>query len=694
MSIDQYKAKITERVGSNGMRGITGEELKEVFMAGADAMQEVQEQTKVGINLGFLTPSSPAAPATGIHRGQASEAGTYTNFGGIVVTSAELLANFVYIEVTNGVSKKVLSAKPVADPAKLPLYSAIKGANIAATTQFIDDENGFITYRVKTGQTLNVGELPINFVDTKVNIVGSSNTVNSLTAGGSNAPLSAEMGKVLASRMTYGKNLFNKDTVTPGFYVNQSTGVLTANATMNASDFILIGGMSSLIESHANQAAYFDKNKVYVGAKSSSTALFTPPQNSVYVRVSVSNTNLNTYQLEQGAVATSYEPYKVTIPGFKITDAEVLNSIQKNTDDILKLPPKSIKKIMQSLRNPFVRTNIKLIGDSITAGVGGTGYALTGDIIYGAERMNALTATNWANMLHNYIALKFNKDFRVGFSHPSIINTTDGNVFAINFSGGLRLNNLTTDKHLQFTFYGTNFDINYIAASSNGILDIFIDGVLHGSLDSYSASQVNSVYSVTGLTLAKHTVTISETNTKNASSSGKKIDLRFLRIPKTATVLNYGLSGRTSLAVYGLRADLIKSTDDIVICMLGANDRKVENGVVELDYSLKSLYNHTVGLGASFILMSSNASTVADESKPEYYSKMADVDNIIRNVAFALNIDFVSNYQDVLEYCSYRGVALSTLVTTDGLHPNDAGYKFIYENVMRKLGLPLIADGV
>lgn len=218
MSIDQYKAKITERVGSNGMRGITGEELKEVFMAGADAMQEVQEQTKVGINLGFLTPTSAAAPATGIHRGQAAEAGTYVNFGGIVVTSAELLANFVFIEVTNGVAKKVLSAKPVADPSKHLLYSVIKNANIASETEFIDDLNGYVLYRVKTGQTLLTTDIPANVVGTKVDIIGTSitsvnpNTPNTNLLTGN---IQANKGIIYANSHLYGADTNYDSAVIP-----------------------------------------------------------------------------------------------------------------------------------------------------------------------------------------------------------------------------------------------------------------------------------------------------------------------------------------------------------------------------------------------------------------------------------------------------------------------------------------------
>lgn len=66
---------------------------------------------------------------------------------------------------------------------KLPLYSAIKSANIVAGTQFIDDENGNVIYRVKTGQTLLTTENPANAAGTKVDIIsGGTNSIINVTA--------------------------------------------------------------------------------------------------------------------------------------------------------------------------------------------------------------------------------------------------------------------------------------------------------------------------------------------------------------------------------------------------------------------------------------------------------------------------------------------------------------------------------
>lgn len=88
-----------------------------------NALIKKLEQIQIGNNLGFITPATPAPPSTGIYRGQASESGTY--FGGIVVTSEDLEGSFVFIEVTNGVSKKILTKfQTISSSSNIPDWTA------------------------------------------------------------------------------------------------------------------------------------------------------------------------------------------------------------------------------------------------------------------------------------------------------------------------------------------------------------------------------------------------------------------------------------------------------------------------------------------------------------------------------------------------------------------------------------------
>ncbi|WP_342715444.1 hypothetical protein AAG068_18835 [Bacillus paramycoides] len=82
----------------------------------------------------------------------------------------------------------------------------------------------------------------------------------------------------------------------------------------------------------------------------------------------------------------------------------------------------TIKEIIHKhLNNPFVRTIIKLIGDSITAGLCGTGYSATDKPIGNTGyKTNVTTAVCWANMLRDHILAEYNREFDVSVNDPNI----------------------------------------------------------------------------------------------------------------------------------------------------------------------------------------------------------------------------------------------------------------------------------
>ncbi len=54
----------------------------------------------------------------------------------------------------------------------------------------------------------------------------------------------------------------------------------------------------------------FDINKNPIGTIANGTTILTIPANCYYIRCNVDNVSLDTYQLEEGTVATPYEPYQ------------------------------------------------------------------------------------------------------------------------------------------------------------------------------------------------------------------------------------------------------------------------------------------------------------------------------------------------------------------------------------------------
>ncbi|MCD4961191.1 BppU family phage baseplate upper protein [Enterococcus casseliflavus] len=110
---------------------------------------------------------------------------------------------------------------------------------------------------------------------------------------------------------TLGKNLFDKNTVTAGYYVLNSTGKLVVStAGYGVSDFIKLDPGQTYYKNDNQQWAYYsekDLNTYISGVPSGN--VFTAPSNAHYVRITVPLTVLDSFQLEKGNQATTYEKY-------------------------------------------------------------------------------------------------------------------------------------------------------------------------------------------------------------------------------------------------------------------------------------------------------------------------------------------------------------------------------------------------
>lgn len=82
-------------------------------------------------------------------------------------------------------------------------------------------------------------------------------------------------------------------------------------------------------------------------------------------------------------------------------------------------------------------------------------------------------------------------------------------------------------EYVQFRFFGSFIGVVIEAALNAGIANVYIDGELYTTIDTYYAGLVrNRVYTIaSGLTQEDHTIKIAHTGTKNASSSGTQISV-------------------------------------------------------------------------------------------------------------------------------------------------------------------------
>ena len=114
-----------------------------------------------------------------------------------------------------------------------------------------------------------------------------------------------------AKKASVGKNLFNKNEVTKGYFLS-SGGNLSENNNFYISNFIEIQPNTQYYIRGTNVGGalhiYYDSEAKFLG--STKDGATTSPENAAYIRLSIgSSSALDTAQMELGSSATAYEPY-------------------------------------------------------------------------------------------------------------------------------------------------------------------------------------------------------------------------------------------------------------------------------------------------------------------------------------------------------------------------------------------------
>lgn len=156
------------------------------------------------------------------------------------------------------------------------------------------------------------------------------------------SPYGGEMGSVLTdafasvdtkienidSRFDF-INLFNKETITEGKFINVNDGSLATNSAFFASDFIYIGHLASVTVSYTHLFGWYDENKEWIGHPESMNSVANDitievPENAVYLRFSAYNDNLNNAQVGESVSRNNYIQYGVyRLPELRIDESQI-----------------------------------------------------------------------------------------------------------------------------------------------------------------------------------------------------------------------------------------------------------------------------------------------------------------------------------------------------------------------------------
>ena len=376
-----------------------------------------------------------------------------------------------------------------------------------------------------------------------------------------------------------GRNIVNPAFMVSGKYVRPADGKYANNASYTASGFLPITAGLSYCISHFNQLAFYDANRDYIGGlhieagqiytfgnilnvgtwttytDRDEPLIFTAQSGFVYVNISIDNVNLDAFCVARASYNIPYTPYRFEMPLLRVNQAE------------------TIENIFAKIVNSASPVRVKLIGDSITAGMGGTGYDATasggGQLIYGTVYQN-VAGHCWANSLKAYWESKF----------------------------------------------------------------------------------------------------------------------------ANVTVINNGVSGRSSDQPISLWNSIVSSYDNFIICMVGTNDRNMPDSRTLADYIgyLEQICDLAAGANQQLVLMAPPPVSVANDAAALNFH-IEDVEHAVHYVSNKKRVPFLNLYEKMIDYCGTHGITIDSLLLADGLHPNDTGYDVIYKLVTSTLGIAMKRPG-
>lgn len=366
----------------------------------------------------------------------------------------------------------------------------------------------------------------------------------------------------------------------------------------------------------------------------------------------------------------------------------------------------AVADLYDAITNPLRDSHIGHIGDSIDWGVGATGIASIDPRSHQlSDARNNFTSRTWVNLFRKWTAelschAKNTVDTQsTGLStyyNPVNIEVQDAwkEFTPADISSGL----LTQTKAETIRTFGANHCIDILAGRSvsfqfsgpaislvyatlqNLNASIYIDGVLNTSVvtDGTVTPAFGTRLDISGLTDAIHTMRI-----ECAASAGSPLRLQYLVRNKRHSVMNSGLIGtNTAEWLPGgtlLVPEALPSNVTHVLIKLGTNDRGMATGpgymagaqgtfvnLCAIVNSLRSTYP-----GVRIIL-------IAPPYAPtdSAYGSSDEIARAVRRAARILECGFIDLYSPTLELEMQGETWLS-----DGLHPNDYGYRTMFKAV-------------
>ncbi|HIS17457.1 MAG TPA: hypothetical protein IAC02_02460 [Candidatus Coprovivens excrementavium] len=128
------------------------------------------------------------------------------------------------------------------------------------------------------------------------------------------------------------KNLFNKETVTKGYYIDPANGLILGNPNYFYSDFIPVEPGETYSFNYYRFILFYDKFHNYHSGLNSMDGIFSSiiiPDGVHYVVFSNALSTLDTFQVEKGSKTTPYEPYAFTLKDLHIHKSNIIGGVEE-----------------------------------------------------------------------------------------------------------------------------------------------------------------------------------------------------------------------------------------------------------------------------------------------------------------------------------------------------------------------------
>lgn len=166
-----------------------------------------------------------------------------------------------------------------------------------------------------------------------------------------------------------------------------------------------------------------------------------------------------------------------------------------------------------------------------------------------------------------------------------------------------------------------------------------------------------------------------------------------------ATVKNKACTGTNVDFVMDNFSTLVESDDDVIICTIGTNNRHKyfadgekptkEEFLASFDDKIRRMYGMFSKTGIPTIFVANIPASAQNERDGENFWRilsMKDINESYGRLSRECGANVISMYDMFSEYCTENGVTVDELLD-DGLHPNDRGYRVMFEILIGALGV-------